>query len=101
MCFYLQVLCRDNTTVLIYDSVAAEAEVQSTICNMTTDQLRILLVTIVEHVNITALRELYIPDDFDPQVILRLGQQLQELQNLPSVQVFTVAQSMDIVCMVK
>ena len=54
---------------------------------MTQDHLRTLLLTLVEHVNTTALYELYFPDGFDPELLLKLVMQLQELNNMPTVQV--------------
>lgn len=82
-----EILCRDNTTVLLYDSELVKSEVQPAVCDMPLNDTMILLSTLVDHINLTALRELYIPDNFNPEVIIDLVEQLQELQRFPSVQV--------------
>ena len=73
--------------MLIYDNVEVKDEVEGPVCNMTQEHLRILLDTIVEHANFTAVRELYFPDGFDPQLILKLYTNLQELGRMPTVEV--------------
>lgn len=82
-----EILCQDNTTVLVYDSDEVKDEVKPRICNMSRDELELLLMTIVDHVNITALWELYFPDGFDPIIFFELAQNLQELSEMPTIQV--------------
>lgn len=83
----VEILCQDNTTVLVYDSEQVKDRVKSEMCNLTRDQQELLLMTIVDHLNLTAVRELYFPDGFNPLIVLELAENLQELMNMPSVQV--------------
>ncbi|XP_067930677.1 phospholipid-transporting ATPase ABCA1-like [Watersipora subatra] len=82
-----EVLCNADSTVLIYDSPEIESEVETPMCNLNDTQQKLLLDILVEHINTTALREVYFPDGFDPEVLLELAKQLQQLRDMPSVQV--------------
>lgn len=82
-----EVLCRDNSTILVYSDDSLRSEVQGPMCNMTQQHLTLLLDTIVEHVNVTAVYQIYFPDGLELGLVYEVIEQVQELRSFPTVQV--------------
>ena len=83
-----EVLCRENTTLLIYDTPELQKEVHDPICNMTLEHLQSVFELIVIHFNLTEVSRLYFPDGMlELELIAEIAIQLQELRQLPTVQV--------------
>lgn len=83
-----EVLCRASTTILIYDSPELVDDVRDPLCNMSREHLQVVFETIVENVNITEVQNIYFPDGLlELEIIAEIYFQVNELRNLPTVQV--------------
>lgn len=89
----LEVLCQRNTTILIFDSEEQRQQIQTELCSLSESDLNTVLMVMEDHLNVTAVRELYFPDGFNPEEVLEAVYLMQKLRDMPSVQVRAVTQT--------